>query len=144
VAERTINAQGDLKIRMRFIYDKGEAERTIVCISADLKSGDSNTNSDGQNVGERIITNVVDPSLGETRLYGGNNRPWQIEGKDYPNQPFSEVTRTADETIRPRVGGDLVDPSHPVVNQTVGFQEAIQVYRRILIRAPRKYGGNRN
>ena len=139
IAERKIKGSGDFKIRLPFLSQKGQAERVIVTVEATLKGGDSKTDSGVG--GEREIHNVVDPDLGETRLYSGNNRPWQIAGKTYPSQPDGPITmevKEDGETVRPRVGGNMNDPSHPIVNQTVGFQEAIPIYQTILVRAPRK------
>ena len=133
VAERTITGSAHIKTRLPFFSQKGEAERTIVCIDGNIKSDDSRIQGA---LGEREIHNIVDPILGETRLYAGNNRPWQLTGSTNVEQIFDQ---NADPIVRPRVGGE--NSFNPLVYQTVGFQEAIPVYRRILVRAPRKFGG---
>jgi hypothetical protein len=124
IAERTITASGAIKVRLPIFSQKGEAERKIVLLEGELNSGDSRTNGSGK----RLITGV-----GENRLYSGNNRPWQLTGSTNVDQILDP---NADPTIKPRVGGEHT--FNPVVHQDLAFQEAIPIYKRILVRAPRK------
>ncbi len=120
VAEREIKSvSADLKIIRPYIYDKGEAERVIVSVDASIKSDDSSTNG---NV-NRKITNVPDPQLGETRLYAGNNRPWQQQQtRDLYGQPA---------VVKPRVANTRIFQSEPIILRS------LPVSRKILIRDPR-------
>ena len=122
VSERKVVATGSLQAQFTHLNEtEGEAERVVVVVDGSIKSDDSTITG----VAKRTINTLPEPISGEVRLYAGNNRPWQY------------LAREDNGVIKPRV--DQVN-----IYQTVGFQEAIPVYRRILVRAPRKYGGNRN
>ena len=120
VAEREITSvSADLKIIRPYIYDKGQAERVIVSVDASIKSDDSSTNG----VVNRKITNVPDPQLGETRLYSGNNRPWQQQQtREVGSQP---------EVIKPRIANTRIFQTEPILLRN------LPVSRKILVRDPR-------